>query len=160
MSETEETEINDEPIHFPLLKSFQYGTKSGDSVEATWVELNPPTTKNSRECAYLKQAFFRASNETSSDEGETRVEGDAKGPTGAGVIAVMAMSTSVDLAETMEVARKLFTSKGIALVQGEMKLTLNLIEKMSQDDFEGMLGEYLVNFTLASALALATKTPS
>jgi len=156
----EEFEINDpDSYRFILDKPFKYGTKSGDQDSASWIELRPPTTRNSRECSALKQAFFRAANESESEEGgPTEIDGDARGPQGEGIIAVMAMSTEVDLPEIMEVARKLFSS-GVAQVDGETKLTTRLIESMSQDDFERMLGEYLVNFTLASALA-RTRKPS
>lgn len=153
------SEENEELFRFTLEKPFKYATKSGDQAEAGWIELSPPTTRNSRECAALKQAFFRAANEQEGDEGKAEVTGDAKGPSAIGVITVIAMAKDVDLADTMEVARKLFSS-GVAMVEGEVKLTSKLIEFMSQDDFEKMLGEYLVNFTLASALAQATQKPS
>ncbi len=159
----EDFEIDDPDAHrFILEKPFKYATKSGNQESASWIELHPPTTRNSRECAALKQAFFRAANESGADseDGEaTEIDGDARGPQGAGIIAIMAMSTKVDLPEIMEVARKLFSS-GVAQVDGETKLTTRLIESMAQDDFERMLGEYLVNFTLASALARNTKPSS
>jgi len=62
-------ESNDERnFDFELDFPFKYGTKAGDREEATFIELRPPTTQNSRECAYLKQAFFRAANDQDDDD--------------------------------------------------------------------------------------------
>lgn len=156
-------EITNEETHrFVLETPFRYATKGGDQETASWIELRPPTTRHSRECAALKQAFLRASNSLEESSGTpTEIESDKKseGPSGMGLVTVIAMSTVVDLPDVLEVARKLF-SNGVAWVEGEMKLTAKLIEGMSQDDFERMLGEYLVNFTLASTLAQAKKTSS
>ena len=61
------------------------------------------------------------------------------------------MSADVDLAKVMLTAQDLIGS-GVGLVDGETKLTKHLISQMSFDDVESMLGEYLVNFILVSAL--------
>lgn len=154
---SDDTIIRDDEVRFELEHPFKYATKGGDQETAQFILLNPPTTRNSKECAALKQAFYRASNSIAEETGESaQVEGDAAGPNPIGIITVMAMSTAVDLADTLEVARRLFSS-GLAQVDGEVKLTNKLIESMSQDDFEKMLGVYLVNFTLASGMAQAKK---
>ncbi len=151
------SEIDDKNHRFTLTDPLSYATKSGDQESALWIELRPPTTRNRRECAALKQAFFRAAAEQGDDEEKSATgEGTDQKPSAIGIITIMAMAKDVDLANVMEVAAKLFSS-GVAQVEGETKLTMRLIESMSQDDFERMLGEYLVNFTLASALAQAAK---
>lgn len=160
MSESKTLEENDESnsYRFKLNDPLSYATKSGDQETALWIELRPPTTRNRRECAALKQAFFRAASEQDGSDDESRDGESAEKPTGIGVITIMAMSTKVELPEVMEVAAKLFSS-GVAQVEGETKLTAKLIESLSQEDFERMIGEYLVNFTLASALEQSgTKT--
>ena len=141
---------------FMLENPVMYGSKSGDRVEAEFIELRPPTTKNSRECAYLKQAFFRAASDQSdgSDSDQSaEVQGTEEGPSAEGIMAVISMSQSVDLPDLIDVAKKLFSS-GVAYLDGEMKLTSHVIGEMDEGDFEKMLGEYLANFTVASVIGL------
>ncbi len=155
----ETPEVSDEPYRFSLTKPVRYATKNGEQEDALWIELRPPTPKHQRECSILYQSFMRAVSQQGSDEKEGEVQGDAEGPTGSGIIAVLAMSTAVELADVMDTARKLFSS-GVAFIEGEVKLTSHVIDSMSMSDFERMLGEYLVNFTLASQLAQAKKKSS
>ena len=62
------------------------------------------------------------------------------------------MSKNVDLSDVFDVAKKLFQFPGIALIDGEQKFNNELINRLSIDDLEDMLGEYMINFTLASSL--------
>lgn len=137
---------------YQLTTPFPYGTASGEKEDASFITLKAPTSRNSRECAALKQAFFRAvaDNEGGEGDGESNLENIQ----GADVLMTMAMSTAVDLPDVLETAKHLFTKGRVAFVEGEEKvpLTKPLLELMSQDDVEGMLGDYLVNFTLASSL--------
>lgn len=126
--------------------------RDGDRHEATFVRLEAPTSRHSDECSFLKQAFFLAAQD---QEGSDEEVGDGKEVSEdaqiLGMIAMLAQSSRVELPQVFRVARKLFTS-GVALVEGEAKLTSNLLDKMSQDDFERMLGAYLVNFTAGSLM--------
>lgn len=135
-------------IDFPLTQAFTYAHQ-GSNVEATFVRLTAPTSRHSKECAALKQAFFRAQNSFQAQASDVEPSGEKID--GSDVILMMAASTAVELPDVFDVARRLF-SGGVALVDGETKLTGGLMDRMSQDDFESMLGEYLVNFTLASSL--------
>ncbi len=144
---TEETDTTTE-FRYALTTPFKYDHK-GDRHDASFILLQAPTSRHSRECAALKQAFFRSAAAIDSDaEAEKDVD-----VTGEEVIAMIAMSSAVDLADVMDTAIRLFTNKGIALVDGEVNLNKQLIERMMQSDVEAMLGEYMVNFTLASSLA-------
>lgn len=135
---------------FQLSKGFSY-SHQGDQTEASFVRLTAPTSRHSRECAALKQAFFRAQNSFQGQVESSGAEAPDEEIAGHEVILMIAASTAVDLPDVLDVARKLFSS-GIAMVDGETKLTGGLMDRMDQDDFELMLGEYLVNFTLASSL--------
>ena len=137
---------------YPLRSPFTY-PHQGNQVEASFIRLTAPTSRNSRECATLKQAFWRSADRDTSSNAETQNEAevDIKGQD---VIVMLSMSRDVDLADVMDVARHLFTKGKVAKVDGEMSLTIPLIDEMSQDDVEAMLGDYLVNITLASSLAL------
>lgn len=125
----------------------------GNMIEGTFVTLYPPTSKNIVECAQLKQAFFRSlpkdqNTEDVTEDDKSKAE-DAL--TGDAIIALLSMSTEVDLGKIMLTARELFSS-GVGKMEGETKLTKPILDKVSFDDLEGMLGAYLVNFILASAL--------
>lgn len=133
-------------IDFHLTTTFNYSHK-GESTEATFIRLTAPTSRHSRECAALKQAFFRAVPRNEDAEQPD----DLADPEGQDVITMIAMSDRVELPDVLDVARKLFTN-GVAMIDGETKLTNPLIDRMSQDDWEAMIGEYMVGFTLASSL--------
>lgn len=139
---------NSEEIEFPLTTNFTYATRGGETTEARFIQLTAPTSKNSRECAALKQAFFRSVPDSTDSDPDP----DSVDLSGHDVIMTIAMSPDVDLPDVIDVGRKLFSS-GVAKVDGEVKLTNHLIDRMSQDDLEAMLGEYMVGFTLASSLA-------
>jgi hypothetical protein len=142
---SDEGEIKTEFRH-DLGSKFTYSSK-GSLVEATFIILSAPSTKYSKECSALKQAFFRAL-----PPGDAEVEPDAKDPTGMEVMILLAISTKVELPEVIEIGKKLLSS-GLAQVDGEAKLTMHLIELMRADEFDEMLGEYIVNFIIASSLA-------
>lgn len=140
-------------LRYELTQTIKYAHK-GDQVEASFVTLNAPSSKNMTECAYLKQAFFRAlpkdQGDTESATGkEAEIDADA-------VMMIIAMSPDVDLAKVMISSKKLLTS-GVALVDGEEKLTVPIADQLSNDDLEKMTGEYLANFILASALQRLNK---
>jgi hypothetical protein len=123
--------------------------KAGVQAEGSFISLAAPTSKNMTECAFLKQAFFRSLPKTKPEDREQVSE--TPEITGEGVITLITMSKDVDLSGVLLTAKELFTS-GIAMVDGEVKLTKPLLDSMSQDDLEAMTGEYMANFILASAL--------
>jgi len=133
----------------PLRYAYQ-----GDQVDASFVRFFAPSSKVSRECAALKQAFMRAVPKNQDDAG-AGAETPDKEPqiSGSDVITVLAMSPDVDLPDLLDVGRRLFLAPGVAMVDGETKLTKNLLDNLSQDDFESMVGDYMANFTLASQFA-------
>ncbi len=145
----DEVEIKTE-FNYTLTTQFKYADGTGEQVPAKFITFYAPTRKCIKECSALKQAFFRAMNEqdTSKATGETEVEIESKD-----IMALLAISNKVDLPDVMEVAAQLFLLPGIALVDGEHKFKTALMDRVSVDDFENMLGEYLLNFTLASSLA-------
>lgn len=134
---------------FTLTRELKYSSH-GDQVNASFIMLKAPSSRNKRECAFLKQAFLRASHSLADDSKEK----PEKAPklTGNDVVTMLGMSKEVDLGEVYVVAQKLFTDGGVALIDGEAKFTKHVADSMDQDEFERMVGEYLVNFTLASTL--------
>ncbi len=141
---------------YTLKVPFQYASGSGDVTDAEFILLKAPTSRNTKQCAALKQGFFRAMREQVVASAESQAPSDMEGAgelEGDDILSVMYMAKQVNMEDLMGVARELFQSPGIALVDGEHKLKTAMLDRLSAEDFEGMLGEYLANFTLASALA-------
>lgn len=141
-------------ITFTLSQPIEYA-KGGELEVGTFVTIMPPTSKNMTECAALKQAFFRALPKDGQVEAES--DGDDAELTGDAIMTLITMSKEVELGSVLLTAKELLTS-GVAMVEGEEKLTKPLFDKLSQDDVEALTGEYLVNFILASALQRLKKS--
>jgi len=137
-------------FQYVLKTPFSYAHK-GETINAKFVVLKAPTSRTTDECAALKQAFFRAMSDTEGSGGSGEADPDMK-IEGSDVMAMLAMAKNVDLPEVMNVAKKLFQQSGIALIDGETKFGNELMNRMSVDDLEDMIGDYMVNFILASSL--------
>ncbi len=135
---------------FELTKKFKYSYK-GDYVDASFITLKAPCSKDIKNCAPLKQAFYQALRQQASTQ-ESREETENAEIDGDAIMMLMNMSNDVDMGKVLLHAKELFSS-GVAVVEGETKLTKPLIDLMSIDDFESMTGSYLSNFILASALS-------
>jgi len=142
-------------ITVTLTQPIEYA-KGGELEAGTFVTLAAPTSRNMTECATLKQAFFRALPKTGEVEAEDSGQGDAV-INGEAIMTLITMSKDVELGSVLLTAKELLTS-GVALVEGEEKLTKPLFDKLSQDDMELLVGEYLANFILASALQRLKKS--
>jgi len=136
-------------VTYELNEPFEYASK-GEQCAASFITLTAPTSRNMKECAELKQAFFRSLPKEQVGGAEEDAGNDDE-IDGDGIMLLIAMSQEVELASVLGIARELFSS-GIAQVDGEEKLTKPLVDKMDQDDLEAMTGRYLANFILASAL--------
>lgn len=162
MSDEEESHEMLEEYKFNLRKPIKYAHK-GEQREAEFVTLLPPTSKHSDECAALKQAFFIAiRSQAGADDDDSGDEPEKINGTQAMVLLSMTPTKELDLRSVMAVGRSLFTSKAepIALVDGEARMTVPLFEQLRQEDFEEMLGEYMVNFITASSMAQMRKKSS
>ena len=134
---------------YVLKTSFEY-SKKGEILSAQFISLTAPTSRTTAECAALKQAFFRAMGEQEGgDPDKMDQDFDIEG---SDIMTLIAMAKSVDLPDVLAIGKKLFQQPGIALIDGEIKFGNELMNRMSVDDLEDLLGEYLVNFILASSL--------
>ncbi len=128
--------------------------KDGDEVQAEFITLFAPSSKQLKHTTFLKQSFFRALN---SLQGDSKAEESTEQPEmKAGDLMAMLYMSDVDMNVVLLTAIELFKS-GVALVDGEQRLTSPILDTMSQNDLELMTGTYLVNFTLASVLAKTKK---
>ncbi len=163
MSDQENDEVEVDEIktefRYVLASTFQY-SKEGEQTNAKFIALTAPTSKCMRECAALKQAFFRAiDDQKDAKAARGDVDTDLE-ITGEDILSMLSMSKTVDLPDLLDTAKQLFLMPGIALIDGEHKLKTTLIERMHIDDFQNMFGEYMVNFILASSLKLLKEKSS
>lgn len=136
-------------VNFQLTESFGYAFK-GDQREAEFITITPPTMKQHSQASALKQSIITMVTEAvkdSSDKEDKEDKEDDSDITAEMVISTIYGSKCVNANVVWEQAKALF-KEGVALVDGEQKLTSKLIEEMSPSDFEKLTGEYIVNFTL------------
>ena len=141
---------------YTLKSPFSYARK-GENVEAEFITLTAPNFKQLPLSAPIKQAFMTAITEvhdsadsTTATETPEKADDDDSGLTAGGVLQVLYRS-SCDMVKILLHAEQLFKS-GTALVDGEVKLTTPLMEKMQGDDFERLLGAYVANFIAPSLM--------
>lgn len=140
-------------IIYNLEDSFEYAFQ-GESKTAGFISLSKPIMKQHFEAAQLQQSIMKMIRKEYSDgdgddvkkEEAADLNGDAV--TSEMILTLMFCTDSVNINTMFEQAKTLFKS-GVALIDGEQKLTSSLIYKMSIDDFQNLTGEYIVNFILA-----------
>jgi hypothetical protein len=137
-------------FNFNLSEPVSYSCK-GEQIESSFITFTAPTSRNRRECAFLKQAFFKAVNSVHGSTKDVEQDVKAKVDISASDITDLLAMGSEDLSEVWEVSIKLFSS-GVGMLGGEEKLTKLLLDQVHMDDLDSMVGEYLVNFTLRSSL--------
>lgn len=139
-------------VIYTLKHPFQY-TSGGDVVDASFITITAPNYKQLQHAVPIKQAFAVAISEISvSDADREKAAAESK-EDGEQIKPEQAMqliyASSRDANKTLLYAAELFKS-GAALIDGETKITAPLLEKMSGEDFEGLVGAYLVNFIVPS----------
>jgi hypothetical protein len=137
-------------ITVELSTPFEYALK-GEMEKASFITLAAPTFKQIDKIAPIKQAFVSAIADLGGGSGEEAKQepGEVEAITGPQVMAILYQSKG-NMSQVFLFAQALF--KEVALVDGEVKLTTPLMEKMDIVDFERMLGEYLANFTAPSLM--------
>lgn len=134
---------------FDLTAPFEYAF-DGDVRSAAFITLLPPTMKQHSQAAALKQSIIRIVTDAvrNADDEDPEDSKADEAITAKMVVATIYGSGCVEVNVVWEQVRALLKS-GVALIDGEQKLTVPLMDKMSPDDFENMAGEYIANFTLA-----------
>lgn len=139
---------------YELRDPFKYARADGDIAEATFISLAAPNYRQIPKSTPLKQAFAAAVNEMTAAAGD-RASDVAPGPSDE--------STSIEPGQALQVlytwsgdatkallhAADLFKS-GAAMVEGDVKVTEAILDKLTARDFEGLVGTYLVNFIVPS----------
>ncbi len=167
MSDMNDEEGTDEittEFDYKLQVAFDYAS-DGDQVPAQTVKLKAPTVKHRRLVAKLKQAFLRSLPEDDDDEDDDKVATPTAAagntpirPSGKMIMFTMGVSKDVDLGKVLDTAVELFLKVG--RINGKEALKPVHFDRMSMTDLEGMLGEYLSRFILASSVAVSPKGSS
>lgn len=140
-----------EELRFDLKNPVEFSL-NGELAKGEFILCKGPTFKESKQCSILKQAFFRALPDIDSNTDVPEKTDDSPVDIkGTDVIVLLSRSKEVDLGMVLDVAKKLLTS-GVAMMEGEVKLTSYVIDKMTYYDFERLVGEYMANFILESSL--------
>jgi len=139
-------------IKVDLTTTIPYANK-GKTEDGSFILLKAPTTKNMSECSLLKKLFMQSAMSAQKENSNVEKEspGEEAETTASDVMQmIFAFGDAKNITSAMIAAKKLF--KDVGQIEGEIDLTFPLIDQISIDDFENMLGEYFVNFTAASML--------
>ena len=123
----------------------------GSELDATFITLLAPSYKDIEKTSFLKQCFFRAMNELEGSSEGDQPSGADEMPDGEQIMSMLLIS-SVEVIKVIVAGEGLLTS-GLAMVEGEEKLTVPLFRALNEYVSEAMIGEYLANFILVSVLS-------
>lgn len=121
---------------------------NGDEAEISLITLDPPTGKIAHLCANIKSAFFSSVSKLPTDGAEEGKK-DKSEITGKDMMQMMYMS-GIDMEKVIITAKEII--KAVGLLGGEKIINQTIVDRMSPDDIEHCLGEYMANFILKSAL--------
>lgn len=145
--------IQDE-IEFVLDRPIDFAA-SGELAKGKLLILKAPSARNQKERIRLQQGFFQAISSLKND-GEAKKDAGAGEIKGSEILALM-LSSSVDMVAYHDDFKRLITS-GVCLVEGTEPLTVPLYDKLSLDDLDRMLGDYLAGFILSSVLRTLSRS--
>ncbi len=143
-------------VIYTLKDTFEYAhTGSGNLENAQFITLLPPTARYITDIAPLKSSLFKAIQWAQDKEDNDSV-GEGTGSGGdVETISAKAMMTTLDLTPDVDMAKVMLhinsmLTNGLAKVDGEMRFTKPISEKISIIDVYGLAGTFLVNFIIPS----------
>ena len=152
-------------IIYSLEDPFEYAFEGGVRT-ASFVSVKSPTVGNISSIARLKQGFMQAiasskdkTSGSGNDEDASKADDDKENQSdpdnlsGAAIMAMLAMS-EVDYSKYLTTAKDVLINADVCLIDGEIKFNKNLFSKLSFKDLEGITGEYLRVFILASVFEI------
>ena len=133
---------------FILSDPIKYQAK-GENTEASLLELSAPAVNNRKKVAKLKQGFMRVINGLQNPDAKA-----AEGKKGnekikpEEIMALIQMGI-IEYDEYIDIFVSLLIS-GVCKVDGEVDITQHMVNKISFEDMEKLMGEYLINFIVGS----------
>ena len=140
---------------YELKNPIKYMAGGQGEREGSFITIRAPAFKHMESFVPVKQAFtnavfkFQDSAETDDSNRNDDNEKTEIDPTEA---MTLLYNYPDDLSEIFKHARKLLSS-GVAMIEGETKLTQSLIDDMALEDAEGLIGSYIVNFIMPSLIS-------
>lgn len=123
----------------------------GDMVTGNSITFYAPKPNQRKKTTVLKQMFFRAlpkSGDVATGDASPADDEDIKGKD----ILFLIAQSDADYPQFIEVGRSLVCDK-VGKVDDVEYLTTSLADKLDIDTLESMIGEYVANFIVRSALA-------
>lgn len=142
-------------MDFELSSPIEYHD-AGEKAEGRILTFSAPTAKQNKYRVQLQQSFFKAVSSLNSGGEQAQQEGGSAEPTGSEVLMLM-LSSDVDMCAVHETFKKMVCSR-VCMVEDSTPLTEHLYDQISADDIDSILGEYLANFILRSALQRLAKS--
>lgn len=145
-------------ITYTLSDSIEYQCE-GQNTEGMSLELTAPSVRHRKKAAKLKQGLMRSLGDTQQASNESDVKASVDAIKEGGntsyeakaheLLVVLQMSSSVKYEDYLEIFVDLLT-EGICKMDGKEPMTKDIINKISFEDIEKILGEYLENFIVGS----------
>jgi hypothetical protein len=148
-------------IDVTLTSPFKYHHQ-GAEAEAKTLTLKAPFSNLRGITTKLKQAFFQALKFHESGrklDQETPQSGAAEDLDGKQILALMFMS-NVDMEEFMANFKALMVSQGVCLIDGVEQMTSVTYDRMSDEDADTVVGDYLANFIVSSLMKNLATAPT
>lgn len=145
-------------INVKLSDELEYDYQ-GDKKQAEFITLKKPTARNVHLTSIIKSSFQNAAMEISKQNESERKEIEKNKSEEFELEPEEAMQLLFAVPDGVEKCMIAFKEllRDVALIDGEIKATVPLIDSLSVDDFENIFGKYLINFILASLLEKTNK---
>ena len=148
-----------ESFDFTLSKSIEVSS-DGEFVSVDEITCHSPSVKHKKPTIRLRQKFMHAiKNSSDGKEGKKPRDGDPKKElTGSDIEAMIFMGGGNDeefAVNFMDTFQNMLLTPGVAYV-GKEALRGSDLEKISCEDFERLMGQYIANFFISSWLPIET----
>jgi hypothetical protein len=141
-------------MNYKLSEAVPYASK-GEQVFSFNIKLKAPSGKHRAHLIRLKQGFFRAvlfaqKSNTNRQAAEPMDDAAVEAIDGKMLMQMFYMS-DIDLVALQDEFRGLLAAN-IGEIADGVPLTQFMIEQINQDDFEGLMGEYMAVFIVSSLI--------
>ena len=146
-------------FEYKLIEGFDFQNTKAQKLEtAQTLTMIAPSMNNRSYRTILQQSLMRAISDLQSrqnlNQSEEKQSQDAL--TGAMIFSILSTS-SINLEDCYNAFEKLLIG-GLCKINSSVNLTADLFKKISLDDIECMLGEYIANFLIPSGMKQIMKS--
>lgn len=147
-------------LEYRLAQPIEYSDQ-GEMVPGEVLVLTAPKGNQRKDITKLKQTFFRAISSGNESPTPEQIE-EAKGKRGEvedseleinsdEVLFIVMQSSSVDYADFIEIGRKVLIG-GICKIDGVKTVNAVIIDRLSVEELENLIGSYVAFFIVSSAM--------